>query len=151
MNDGWSALAGVALAGVLGLIGFYIKARLDLERDVRTKHFEERLDVYRKVYDFTWSFYQTGSAPPTVEQVREINKGLVLVGSPGVLRAFHGISEASAEKLKKAGLTEDQVRAKQAEVARTIFIAIRRDLYPHQKELRREDIRFIEPKRPHHS
>lgn len=141
------ALGGVFISGAGALIGYYLKLRHEIAREVRTEHFRRRLQIYERAYDLAAAVYQTGSPLPELEQIREINKGLILVGSPAVLRAFNQISDTSAEKLRARGVPEPEVAQKQTMVARSLFNAIRRDLYPHQARLRQEDIRFIEAKR----
>lgn len=144
---GLFALAGVLISGIGALVGYYLKLRHDIAREVRIDHFRRRLEIYERAYDFAAAIYQTGSRVPDLEEARSINKGLILVGSADVLRAFNRISDTSSEKLKAQGMSEQRIREEQTRVARDLFNAIRTDLYPHQTRLRDEDIRFIEPKR----
>jgi hypothetical protein len=141
------ALAGVVVSGVLALVGYSLKTRHELRKDLQIRHFERRLELYDRVARLAAPMYQTNSRQPTLEEVPEINKDLILLGSPEVISAFNRVVDVSADKLHHVGMTEDQVRTLQTTVARDLFNAIRVDLYPGQRPLPPESIRFIEPKK----
>jgi hypothetical protein len=48
-TGGFFALGGVLLTKVFDLLGNSSKAKHDLRRELRAKHFEKKLDVYRKL------------------------------------------------------------------------------------------------------
>ena len=79
--------------------------------------------------------------------MRQINRMLLLLSSTRVVDAFNRIADTSWEKLLKLGMADPEIRAKQTDVARGIINALRCDLYPWQKPLPAESIRFIYPKR----
>ena len=141
-----AALAGVLLTGVLAIAGYWAKARVDVGREFRLKHFELRRNAYAKAWDLAANMYEMGSQQLGIDEIRKTNRDLILAGAPKVVRAFNGIADTSSEKLHATGLSENQILEKQTEVAKTLFIAIRQDLYPHQRKLKTEDIRFIRPK-----
>jgi hypothetical protein len=140
------ALGGAVVTGGLALAGFWLKARQDLRSAFLTRHFERKLQVYEQAFDCAAAIYQTASKTPDLEDIRRINRDLILVGSPKVLRSWSRIGDTSAEKLRRAGLDEEHIRDAQTKVAKEFFSAVREDLYPGLPRLRAEDIRFIEPK-----
>jgi len=143
---GGFALAGVAISGALAILGFGVKARHDFRSSLQTRHFERRLSAYERTFDCAFAIFLTGSKVPSVEDMRSINRDLILTASPEVLRAWNRIGDCSSEKLRAFGKTETAILAEQTAVARGIAKAIRQDLFPGQVALADADIRFIEPK-----
>jgi len=139
-------LIGVLITGFIGLIGYYIKTRQEITKENLSRHFDHRLKAYQEAFDFASNFYQSGKQEET-EKVQQINKDLILVASPEVYRAFNNIFDTSSDKLIKNDFNEDQIKEIQTNSAKSFFIAIRKDLYPDQEDLKPEEIRFIAPKR----
>src|ERR1700733_9168877 len=140
---GCFALAGVIVSATFAVVGFRIKAGHDLRLSIQTRHFERRLSAYERAFDCAFAFFLTGSKVPSVEEIRAINRELLLTASPEVVRAWNRIGEASSEKLIAACMTHEQILAAQTAVARNIAKAIRQDLFPGQRPLDDADIRFI--------
>lgn len=138
-------LTGVAITAIVGLFGYYLKTRNDLAKEMLSRRFTHRVEIYERAVECITSIIYRTSPAPSVEDIRGIYTRLLLVGSPEVLRAFSMVLNASASKLRSGGLSESEIRAKQAEVAREFFNAVRVDLYPDQQYLNPKDIGFIEP------
>jgi hypothetical protein len=86
---GGFALGGALVSGILALRGYRLKIRHELEKQFLAKHFERLLQVYGKAFEIAPTQYQTGSRVPSLEEVRTINKDLILVASPEVIGAFN--------------------------------------------------------------
>lgn len=143
--SGMLVLAGVFITGLIALIGYYIKTNQEIKKERLSRHFDHRMKVYEMAFEFASNFYQSGKQEIT-KKVQQINKDLIFVASPEVYLAFHEIFDNSADKLLNRGFNDDQIKEIQTNTAKTFFIAIRKDLYPNQKELKPEEIRFIAEK-----
>ena len=144
---GLFTLGGVLLTGALALVGYKFRIKHELEKELLANHFEHRLKTYKKLCEFVSSVYQSGSPESGINDVREINRNLYLIGSPDVVRAFNRIFDTSSEKLRTKGMSSDEVKKIQTTVYKDILIAVRMDLYPHQEKLDHKDIRVLEPKK----
>ncbi len=142
-----AALLGVLVAGLLALVGYYLKSRMEHSKEVRARHFEQRFAIYQKAHKFAFDSYQTGSKQYDIEEIREINRELLIVGAPEVVRAFNLIADTSADKLRAQGMSSQGIRQQQSRLAKNLVNAIRTDLYPHQEALELQDMRFIERKK----
>ena len=87
-------------------------------------------------------------AIPSIDEFREIQRDLLFVSSPEVMAAFKEVFTTSHEKLLARGMTVQQSRDRRSDVARTLYNAMRSDLFPGQKPLPSELIGFLEPKVP---
>jgi hypothetical protein len=148
LTGGFFALGGVLLTKIFDLLGNSSKAKHDLKRELRAKHFDKKLDVYRKLAVAFEPMFVTGPAIPSIDEFREIQRDLLFVSSPEVMAAFKEVFATSHEILLARGMTVQQSRDRRSDVARTLYKAMRSDLFPDQKPLPSELIGFLEPKVP---
>jgi hypothetical protein len=143
---GFITLSGVFLTKIFDLLGNRSKAKHDLNRELRAKHFDKKLDVYRKLAVAIEPMVVTSPVIPSVDEFREIYRDLLFVSSPEVMVAFREVLTTSHEKLLARGMTVQQSRDCRSDVARTLYNSMRSDLFPGQKPLPWELIGFLEPK-----
>ena len=143
------ALGGVLITGGLALWGYRIKTRAEVDAKLRTEHFERRLKLYSDILEMASDFYDTaGAVQPRLNDVRRFRRELALVGSPKVIAQFNAIFDHSADVLRSRGTSEAEIRRMQTETFKSLVNAIRTDLYPGQKPLDADQIRFASLKPP---
>jgi hypothetical protein len=143
---GFFALGGAFGTSLFNLLGNQSKAKHELDRELRSKHFDRKFDAYQRLAEICEPFFLTGCSMPSVNDVRAMYRELLFVASSDVIASFNVIGDTSPEKLAALGLTSDQVKARRTEVAQQFYNAMRADLFPGQSPLAPHQIRFLEPK-----
>jgi hypothetical protein len=102
LTGGFFALGGVLLTKVFDLLGNSSKAKHDLRRELRAKHFEKKLGVYRKLAVALEPMVVSGSTMPSVAELREIQRELLQVHSPSRSDRHNASGAARAIKTRCA-------------------------------------------------